>query len=665
MAEPEELIIDAARHATTLAAQLWRRHHRRVDEAFPLACCKERLELLITATYNRHIPIRIAQPPAPPTTLSRLFGRKWRHLKDQHALPANDGVSIYLPRQLAAEAENPLGIYRVLALQQAGRALRQRPQLPDNALACELFFLNEAVTVDHALALDYPGIVDDLIALRSASLASRPPTAGLTPLELEVEMLFRGLLGAHPAAVPPPFVHTGAPQQSLAWAMAHLQCLAHTKSIYRGMSRCLWLGLPMPTVARRETRLDAEPASQRPPLPSRKARLARTPRVREPQEGEDDQQPGMWMLQMDEPQQHVEDPMGMQRPTDRDDRADPGELADSVSELAEARLVATPRPAHEVLLGDDPLDGRAIQGASSVETSAGIAYPEWDYRIAAYGARGAIVRIQAALLGDTTWAESVLEKRRALLLQVQRRFEGLRPRRVRQPRQADGDEIDIGAYVSSIAERQAGLPLEDRLYESVKAARRDMVITLLIDISASTDAWVSDDLRIVDVEKEALLVVCRALETLGDPYSILAFSGEGPGNVTLWPLKAFDERDNALVQRRIGALEPERYTRTGAALRHATAQLAQREAKHRLLILLSDGKPNDIDLYDGRYGVEDMRQAVAEATLQGVHPFCLTVDRYAPQYLGGVFGPDRYAALRHPERLPEVLVGLLRQLIKT
>jgi nitric oxide reductase NorD protein len=107
------------------------------------------------------------------------------------------------------------------------------------------------------------------------------------------------------------------------------------------------------------------------------------------------------------------------------------------------------------------------------------------------------------------------------------------------------------------------------------------------------------------------------------------------------------------------------YTRAGAAIRHASAMLAVHPAKHRLLILLSDGKPNDIDHYEGRYGVEDMRQAVAESALQSVSPFCLTVDRQARRYLASVFGRQRYVVLQHPSALPLVLVEMLRNLVKT
>lgn len=144
---------------------------------------------------------------------------------------------------------------------------------------------------------------------------------------------------------------------------------------------------------------------------------------------------------------------------------------------------------------------------------------------------------------------------------------------------------------------------------------------------------------------------------------MLAFSGEGPQRVTIRTLKAFDERYSLEVGRRIAALEPERYTRAGAALRHASTLLMREAATHRLLLLLSDGKPNDVDQYEGRYGVEDMRQAVTEAKLQGIYPFCLTIDRQAPNYLPAIFGSRQYALLHRPELLPGVLLDWIKRLV--
>jgi nitric oxide reductase NorD protein len=190
-------------------------------------------------------------------------------------------------------------------------------------------------------------------------------------------------------------------------------------------------------------------------------------------------------------------------------------------------------------------------------------------------------------------------------------------------------------------------------------------VALLVDVSASTDGWVSGERRIVDVEKEALLVVCEALDALGDPYGIFAFSGEGADAVSVICVKEFEERNGTVVRRRIAALESDRYTRIGAALRHVTAAICRQPARRRLLLVLSDGKPNDVDVYEGRYGVEDARQAIAEARRQGVNVFCLTVDREAPRYAGHLFGPAGFAVLRRADQLPVVLIEALRQLIRS
>ena len=150
---------------------------------------------------------------------------------------------------------------------------------------------------------------------------------------------------------------------------------------------------------------------------------------------------------------------------------------------------------------------------------------------------------------------------------------------------------------------------------------------------------------------------------MAEPYSVLAFSGEGPQAVVVRSVKRFDERYDNTVAQRIAGLEPEHYTRAGAALRHASTLLMKEPAEHRLLLLLSDGKPNDIDDYEGRYGVEDLRQAVIEAKLQGISPFCLTIDRQAAHYLPAVFGASHYALLPRPELLPKVLLEWLRRLV--
>ncbi|HEY8368702.1 MAG TPA: VWA domain-containing protein, partial [Thermodesulfobacteriota bacterium] len=525
-----------------------------------------------------------------------------------------------------------------------------------------LYLLAEGVAIDRWLAVGLPGLLPDLVALRRAALAGRPPIEGLTPSERAVERLVRAALESGPADPPPPLAAGPTPEASLRWATAVARDLPPAGG-YRGVAVVEpWGVTTRPADA--SAAIGAWPGASDEARPGRQrtARLRRRPEPRTPGEDEPDDRPGMWVLPWDDPSESVEDPRGLQRPLDRDEKADPEGFADSLSELEEAPVVRTPGRPDEVLLAEEPPSRRTAPDGRPL--AAGIVYPEWDCRTGVYRIPGAVVRDVAAPEGDLAWAEGVLARQALLVERVRRRFERLRARRVRLGRQPDGPEVDLDACVAAFADRAAGRALDERLYAAVRPARRDVSIVLLVDVSASTDAWVSGARRVIDVEKEALLVTAEALDALGDRYAILSFSGEGPGRVTLATAKGFDEPYGAAVRRRIAALEPDRCTRVGAAIRHATALLGRERARHRLLLLLSDGRPNDVDLYEGRYGVEDTRQAVVEAQLQGIRPFCLTIDREAPAYLPRVFGRASYARLLRPERLPDVLVELVRRLLE-
>jgi nitric oxide reductase NorD protein len=274
------------------------------------------------------------------------------------------------------------------------------------------------------------------------------------------------------------------------------------------------------------------------------------------------------MVQIDQPHASVEDPMGLQRPVDRDDKESAQELGDMLSELTEARLVSTPGRPREVLLSDDPPSGSSRNGLPPMTTAdSGIEYPEWDYRIANYRDRGAIVRLRVLPHGPQHWVDAVLHEHRTMLNEIRRRFELLRPERQTLRRRIDGEEIDLDAYLESDADFRAGLPRSEAIYQTLRPARQSLAIMLLIDVSGSTDSWIAAHKRIIDVERETLLIVCTALDALGEPYAIQAYSGEGPAAVHVWDVKQFNEPYSNAVALRIAALEPEHYTRTGAALR--------------------------------------------------------------------------------------------------
>ena len=705
MAEAEDVITDVARHATVYAQALWRRH-RPLPPGPPvlhLADVAQRIDLLLSAALGHGFRLRPAQLPGPPTFLSRIFLRN-EPPPQREALAAHGGMQIWLPPKLSAVDGTAQAAerYRVLALLQAVRADRliglQKPP-PKTAPERLIFELLEAHAADHALLALLPGMATPLARLRAEALASRPLVDSLPEPLRALDHFVRSLLTGLPgqpvdaaAALPQRFIEASVAQsagstsqvsqallvlpanadQTLALAGTIAPAFAWpaaARAPRRWLWRDLWLSEARSDGPRDlgSSALDASPDDPNAAAP-RSARMLRRPEARAPVEDEDDGPPGAFMVQTAQPHEQAEDGMGVQRPTDRDASTAAEDFAEALSELPEARLVVAPGKPKEVLISDDPPDAlarKALQQAAAAPHVAAtvLHYPEWDWRASAYRQPGAAVHLSEAPAGPQQWLDDTLRERRGMLHEVRRRFELLRARRVRVRRQMDGDEIDLEACVESHADFSAGLPLNPRLYQSERRARRDLAVLVLVDVSGSTDGWIAPGRRVIDVEREALLLVSIALDGMGAPFCVQAFSGEGPGGVVLRSVKTFAEPYGPATALRIAGLEPEHYTRAGAALRHAAQTLMQEPAEHRLLLLLSDGKPNDIDDYEGRYGVEDMRQAVTEARLQGIAPFCLTIDRQAAGYLSAVFGAHHYALLPKPELLPEVLLDWLRRLV--
>jgi nitric oxide reductase NorD protein len=673
MAEAEDVLVDAARHTTVFVRDLWRRH-RPPDrkQRLTLADLAPRLDLLLIAVFGTGLVLRSALPPAHPTLLERVF-RRQSFPRNTGPLPATDGTNIWLPAEPAVDdPEVAADLLRAMAVQQACRALRGGAHaiaaMPDPLLR-DLVLLHEARAAEAEVARKLPGLIPALALLRSVSLRARPPVSAFPAARRPLEALLQDML-TDPIDTHARTCATFA--TSLAEARAMLASWHPTQAMRRQLGpapllRDWWTGeyRASDAPALRHAHEDATGSHDEdaPPLPA--ARMPRRPEVRAADDDEDKaREAGAWMVQQDHPHEVAEDPFGLHRPLDRDDQTGAEEFGDMLSELSAARMVSSPERAREVLLSDDPPTSRTT--VSFVADACGpvrFRYPEWNWRRESYLESAVTVHLLSPRLGEQQWIDTVLADHRSLLEGIRRQFEVLRARPMRLRRQSDGEEIDLDALVESHADLRAGGAHNDTLYETRRPGHRSIAIVLLVDASGSTDGWIGGGHRVIDVEREALLLVCIALEELGEPFTVQTFSGEGPHGVTMRVLKDFDERYCNEVALRIAGLEPERYTRAGAALRHATAQLMRQPAEHRLLLLLSDGKPNDADHYDGRYGLEDTRQAINEARMQGVFPFCLTIDRQAANYLPQVFGASGYALLQTPKRLPMVLLDWLRRLI--
>ena len=291
----------------------------------------------------------------------------------------------------------------------------------------------------------------------------------------------------------------------------------------------------------------------------------------------------------------------------------------------------------------------------------GIPLPEWDYRKSLLLADHC--RLQPMIAHDAGHAPLPAELA-ATAKKLRGQFAALAPQRRWLKAQPDGPELDVDSCVRNHADRASGHTPESGGYLAQARCERDLACLLLADLSMSTDAWISDTHRIVDVIRDSLLLFSEALSATGDRFGIYGFSSLRRQNIRFHLLKDFNGRYDAAARARILAIKPGFYTRMGAALRQATAILGEQPASRRLLLIITDGKPNDLDHYDSRYGIEDTRMAIHEARRMGLQPFCVTIDREGGAYLPYIFGPAGFTVIRKPEDLPARLPLLYAQLTR-
>ncbi len=254
-------------------------------------------------------------------------------------------------------------------------------------------------------------------------------------------------------------------------------------------------------------------------------------------------------------------------------------------------------------------------------------YDEWDCRIGDYRARWCRVTERDWEQGDPSFARKTLSAYRGALSQVRYQFQLMRPAGLRRVRGlVDGDNFDLEAVIDHIVDRRARATPSDRIYSERQRRERDVAVFFLIDLSSSTFNRVSGGKHLLDVEKEALLLMSEALEAVGDAYAIYGFSSHGRRYVSFYRFKDFAEPYGERIERRIGAARSLTNTRLGAAIRHATWRLNRQPSATRLLIILSDGRPADDEYVNERYAREDTRVALAEARASGAMPFFIVVN---------------------------------------
>jgi len=283
----------------------------------------------------------------------------------------------------------------------------------------------------------------------------------------------------------------------------------------------------------------------------------------------------------------------------------------------------------------------------------GIPINEWDFK-------------QQRLLRDHCRLQTMVSKHaeatdlpkrlHAQAHKIRRQFEVIQPQRHWKNRQSDGTEFDLENYLNFLTDRKHGHVSSDTpVYRELRNKSRDLSCLLLADLSLSTDAHINNEARVIDVIRDSLFLFSEALTATGDRFALHGFSSRNRDNIRFYDIKKFNDGYDNTVRGHINAIKPGYYTRMGAAIRHASNLLAKEPSSQKLLLILTDGKPNDLDKYEGRYGVEDTRMAVLEAERLGLRPFCVTIDEQAEDYLPYLFGQSSYVLVRNAEELPRKL----------
>ena len=308
--------------------------------------------------------------------------------------------------------------------------------------------------------------------------------------------------------------------------------------------------------------------------------------------------------------------------------------------------------------GISPLSKEAVTGPAFY-------YKEWDNLLGDYLHHHTLVRVRELPESQSDFYDNTMARHNGLIKQIRYAFELLKPEGLTILRQwVEGDEFDYRALLDFAIDKRAGLMPSDRLYIKRIKRQRDVAVLLLVDLSRSTANTVFDSTAsVLDVEKEAIVLFCEALEVVGDAYAIAGFSGTGRLGVDYFSIKGFDDILTKSVRRRINAMNPQRSTRMGAAIRHATAQLDAVSSKVKLLIVIGDGFPNDVD-YKKDYAIDDTRKAIAEARSKNIHTHALTVNISADPKLDDLYGNVHHHVISDvrelPDKLPRIYSTLTR-----
>ena len=291
-------------------------------------------------------------------------------------------------------------------------------------------------------------------------------------------------------------------------------------------------------------------------------------------------------------------------------------------------------------------------------------YREWDYQVQLYRPDWATVYERRATKGDADDIEQILVEYKPIAHKIRHIIDKLSPQGVQRERKLeDGDEIDINAAVDAMVSIRMGKQPDTRITMRNVVKNRDLAVTVLLDLSESTNETIDgSDKTVLELTREAAVLVSTAISGIGDPFAVHGFASEGRHDVHYYRFKDFNQKFDHEVKARLDGMKGGLSTRMGAAMRHAGHHLLEQPERRKLLLLVTDGEPADIDERDPQHLRHDARKAVDELYSRGVLTYCLTLDPNADAYVKRIFGTNNYTIVDHVDRLPEKLPTLFASL---
>ncbi len=291
---------------------------------------------------------------------------------------------------------------------------------------------------------------------------------------------------------------------------------------------------------------------------------------------------------------------------------------------------------------------------------------EWDYQSNSYRPDWVTVYESLQESGNADDIDKLLEKNQLLAKRLKKIVDLLKPQQPKRIRyQEEGTELDLDIAIRAMVDYRAGVTPDPRIHMSQEHAGRDIAVTLLLDLSASINETPAGcDSTVRELSQEAVSLLAWAIDELGDPFAIAGFASNTRHEVRYLHFKSFNERWGDVPKARLAAMEGGYSTRMGAAIRHAGHYLGKRPNDKKLLLILTDGEPADIDVKDPEYLLHDTKKAVDEIAAEGVFTHCISLDPKADEYVSSIFGKNGYAVIDHVNKLPEQLPKLFMSLTR-